>query len=190
MTRRPNPYQARAAAVAELGSLGLMRAIILGALLAAEVSSAATAVEPGIEPVTAEDIAKLKALGPNAIFIADGHAELILHVSVVNSVTHRPIPRVKVSAVRDRRVSRHLGRSYRPLPACVTDDRGRATLKGEFPMAADAEGSSVFVLDSYVAVAISGYVASRAPLSPIYRLDFPRGRKRYEVPIQISLRPR
>ena len=167
-----------------------MHAVILAALLAAEVASAATGVEPGIEPVTAEDIAKLKALGPNAIFIADGHAKLILHVSVVDSVTHRPVPRVNVSAVRDRRVSRHLGRSYRPLLPRVTNDRGQATLKGEFPMAANAEGSSVFVLDSYVAVEASGYVAARGRLSPIYRLDFPRGRKRYEVPIQISLRPR
>ena len=164
--------------------------VFLLAFLAAVTAGAATAAEPGIEPVTAEDIAKLKALGPNEIFIADGHAELFLHVSVVDSVSHAPIIDAKVSVKRDRRVAQHLGRSYKLVPARTTDARGRATLRGAFPMAADAEGSSVFVLDSYVAAEAAGHVAGRTRLSPIYRLDFSRGKKRYEVPLQIALKPR
>ena len=167
-----------------------MRALTwLSLILVASLS--AVAAEIGIEKPSKEIVdGLLKAPSSEEIFIADGHAELILQVSVADSVTHRPIPRVKVSAVRDRRVSRHLGRSYTPLPTRITDGRGRATLKGEFPWAADAKGSSVFVLDSYVGVEAAGYVATRARLSRIYRLDFPRGIKRYEVPIQIALKLR
>jgi hypothetical protein len=172
-----------------------MRATILLALLAVVAASAAPAAEPDVElvpaePVTAEDIAKLKALGPNAIFIADGHAKLFLHVSVVDSVSQAPIIGAKVSVKRDRRVARHLGRTYKSIPSRATDGSGRATVRGEFPMAADAEGSSVFVLDSYVEVEAVGHVAGRGRLSPIYKLDFPRGTERCEVPLQIALKPR
>jgi hypothetical protein len=175
-----------------LVSLGLMRALLLAMVLtAATVSAGATAV-PGVEPLTAEELANLKSsmAGPNAIFIADGHAELRFHVRVVDSATHRPITGAKVSVQRDRRVARHLGRTYKAVPAVITDRRGYATLRAEFPIAADATGSSVFVLDSYVAIEAAGHAALRAPISPIYRLDFPRGRKRYDVPVRTALNPR
>ena len=49
------------------------------------------------------------------------------------------------------------------------------------------ERGSVFVCDSYVGVAAPGYRASRARISPIYRLDFPRGTKTYVVTITVEL---
>lgn len=145
-----------------------------------------------IEPLTDKEFAEMKLMtpGPNDIFIWDGHAELIFHVSVVDSATQRPIVGAKVSAVRDRRVARHIGRSYKPIPARITDDRGRASLRGEFPAAGDGKGSCVFVLDSYVVAEAAGHVARRARMSPIYRLDFPRGRLRYHVSVRIALTPR
>ena len=169
-----------------------MRTVIwFSCILVASLTLSAAASEIGVEKPSKDIVdGLLKAPSAETIFIADGHAELILQVRVADSVTRKPISHVKVSAVRDRRVSRHLGRSYTPLPTRITDDRGRATLKGEFPMAASADGASVFVLNSYIAVQGPGYVAARSRLSPIYRLDFPRGAKRYEVPIQIALKLR
>jgi hypothetical protein len=169
-----------------------MRALILRMVFGFAVVSAAAAAVPGVEPLTAEELANLKSsmAGPNAIFIGDGHAHLRLHVKVVDSATQKPISGAKVSMQRDRRVARHLGRAYKAVPALLTDRRGHATLRAEFPMAVDATGSSVFVLDSYVAIEAAGHAARRARISPIYRLDFPRGRKPYDVPVRIALKPR
>jgi hypothetical protein len=170
----------------DLRLLLFMHAIILATLLAAASATGDPVLEQGT-PITAEDIARLKALGPNAVFIADGHAELIFLVTVLDSATGKPIPDATVSVLRDQRVSRHLGETYGPIRPRVTDSRGRATLKGKFPMAADAEGASVFVVDSYVEVAAPRYAVGCGRLSPIYRLDFPRGTRLNEVPIQITL---
>jgi hypothetical protein len=169
-----------------------MHALLLAMVLGVAVVSAGAAAAPEVEPLTAEELANLKSsmAGPNAIFIADGHAELRLHVRVVDSATQKPITGAKVSVQRDRRVARHLGRTYKAVPSLKTDRRGYATLRAEFPMAADATGSSVFVLDSYVAVEAAGHAAQRARISPIYRLDFPRGGKPYDVPLRTALNPR
>jgi hypothetical protein len=166
-----------------------MRAFIVVAVFAA--AAVATAAAAGVKeipapPLTTKDIESLKS--PNAIFIWDGHADLILHVSVLDSATQRPIGAASVSAVRDRRVARHLGRSYKLIPAGVTDVNGHAILRGEFPAAGDASGSCVFVLDSYVIAEAVGHVAQRARVSPIYRLDFQRGKKRYDVAVRIILK--
>ena len=168
-----------------------MRALLLAIILGVAIATAGAAAAPAIEPPTPEDLANLKSLAsPNAVFIADGHAELHLHVAVIDRATHRPITGAKVLLQRDRRVARHLGRTYKAVPPVITDRRGYATLRAEFPMAADASGSSVFVLDSYIAVDAAGHAAEHARISPIYRLDFPRGNKRYDVPLRTALKPR
>jgi hypothetical protein len=160
-------------------------------ILISSLALSAGAGEIGAEKPSKEILDGLfKTPSSEESFIADGHAKLRLHVRVVDSATQKPIAGAKVSVRRDRRVARHLGRTYKAVPALMTDQRGYATLRAEFPMAADATGSSVFVLDSYVAVEAAGHGAQRARISPIYRLDFPRGRKRYDVPVRTALNPR
>ncbi len=167
-----------------------MNAANLVAVVFAAATTLAVATPPGIEPVSPELIAEIKGSvpGPDAIFIWDGSAELILRVSVVDAATQKPIAAAKATAVRDRRVANGPDRrAYQALAPRATDWRGRATLKGRFPAAGNATGFSVFVVDSYVAVGAPGYVSTRARISSIYRLDFARKTKDCEVPIRIAM---
>jgi len=164
---------------------------LLAAILFAASVTLALAAAPKIEPLSEKELANLKASarGPDAIFIWHGNAELMLHATVVDSATQKPIAKAKVTAFRDRRVARGAnGRSYKPVSPRATDRRGRATLKGDFPAKGAATGFCVFVLDSYVAADAPGYASTRSRISPIYRLDFPRKTKDCVVSIRLALK--
>ena len=175
----------------------MQRALVAAAVALGAVSSGGCATPIGIEPIEPEMLKALEAqarsgaLAKEAIaMIWDGHAELVLRISVVDSSSQQPIPRAEIRLQRDRRVARHLGRVYGATPVHLTDARGDATIRASFPAAGDASGSSVFVIDLNVVASARGYASARARLAPIHRIDFPRKTREHRVPIPIALTPR
>ena len=171
---------------------GLLAAVALGALC-----SGGCATPMRIEPIepkmlkALEEQARSGRLSQEAIaMIWDGHVELVLRISVVNSSTQKPIPGAEIRLQRDRRVARHLGRVYGTTPVRLTDTRGAATIRASFPAAGDASGASVFVVDSSVVITAPGYASANTRLAPIYRIDFPRKTREHRVPMSIALAPR
>ena len=147
--------------------------------------------EIGVEKPSEEIVAGLKAArsSQDAIAIWDGNAELILLIYLTDEISGKPISRATISAVRDRRVKRGPnGRAYQTPKSERTDSGGYATVRASFPAAGDASGLSVFVCDSYVSIKAPGYVDTRARISPINRLDFPRQTKDCKVPLHVTLK--
>jgi hypothetical protein len=131
-------------------------------------------------------VASLKS--KDAIYIWDGDAELSIRVTATDAATRAPVLGATVTLARDRRVGHSPnGRAYPNPSSASMDSRGHGTVRASFPAAGGAQGSCVFVCDSHVTVEAPGYRAFSARVSPIYRLDFPRGRKTYVVTIVAEL---
>lgn len=169
-----------------------MRSLIwLAFILTTPLTLLAAAPEIGVEKPSEEIVAGLKAVprSKDAIFIWDGNAELIILIHLTDEISGKPISGATISAVRDRRVKRGPnGRAYQTPRSERTDSGGHAIIRASFPAAGDASGLSVFVCDSYVTIKAPGYAATRARLSPIYRLDFPRKAKDCKVPLHLTLK--
>ena len=169
-----------------------MRSIIwLAFILITPLPLLAAAPEIGVEKPSEEVMAGLRddSSLKDGIFIWDGSAQLILLVQVRDKVSRKPISGATVSVVRDRRVKRGpSGRAYGKPGPVPTDSDGRATTRVSFPAAGTASGFSVFVCDSYVTIKAPGYAPTRARISAINRLDFPRKTKDCKVPLRVTLK--
>ena len=126
----------------------------------------------------------------DAVYIADGTAKLVILARVTDSATHKPISGATVRAVRVG------GRNTEPLtpedpsatpPPQKTAVDGRASLVAYFRAAGTAEGTSVFVGQSFLRVDAPGYRQKKARVSPIVRLDFPPKTKHYEIVVPVAL---
>jgi hypothetical protein len=136
---------------------------------------------------TAASIADiLKSKDP--AYIWDGTADVIVIITVTDASSQLPIADAVVDFTRDRRVLRAPdGRALATAATGRTSSHGDTTLRPSFPAAGDATGTTVFVGDSKVTAQASGYRAASARISPIYRVDFRHGIKRYTVRIAIKL---
>ena len=157
-------------------------------MLIALLTASARTPEIGVEKPSEEIVAGLEAEGTSKdrIFVWDGNAELTVLIYLTDEDSGNPISGATISAVRDRRVKQgRNGRVYRlPRPE-RTDSGGHAVLKATFPASGSASGISLFVFNSYVTIKAHGHAATRARLSPTYRLDFPSGSKDCKVRLHL-----
>jgi hypothetical protein len=119
-------------------------------------------------------------------YIWDGTADVT--ITVTDASSQLPVPDALVSFTRDRRVLHGPDGRVLAGPATArTGSHGDTTLRPSFPAAGDAKGTSVLVCDSKVTAQAPGDRAASVRISPIYRLDFPHGKKSYTVRVAIQL---
>ena len=162
-------------------------------LLAAIVGGCAQPVHVEIQEMSSKEVASAIATlkkSKDAAYIWDGTAKLVMTARVTDSATHRPISGATIEAVRVG------GRNTEPFtsddptampPPQTTGGDGRAKLIAYFRAAGSADGSSVFVGDSFLRVNAAGYHGRRVRISPIVRLDFGPKTKHTEVTIPVAL---